>query len=190
MKKILIISGSPRKSGHTARMTETFLLPFKERGNWQITIFDAYQEALRPCTACGWCALHEECAIHDSGERLDQLIRECDLLVIASPVYNLSFPAPLKAVIDRFQRYFEARFSLQLRPPIAKSREAVLLACAGSSSADGVEIMEKQLRLCFSVMNTQLIDTVVWLSTDQGESEWEKAKLALERLSLAISAQI
>lgn len=189
VKKILVLLGSPHHQGSTARMLEYFLAGFSGK-DWEIEIFDAYQEKPSPCLACGWCASHEECAVTDSLSQLDSVIRDSDLLVVASPVYNLSFPAPLKAVIDRFQRYFEARFSLGLRPPIQKSRKAVLLASAGSDSTEGVEIMEKQLRLCFSVMNTQLEGSAVWLSTDKGETGWEKAKLALERLSLAISAQI
>lgn len=187
VKKILVLLGTPHKNGNTVKMLDTFLKLLSAEPE-QVTVFDTYKENLHPCMACSHCAHHEECAIHDSGDRLDQLIRECDLLVVASPVYNLSFPSPLKAAIDRFQRHFEARFSLGIRPPIAKPREAVLLACAGSPSADGIEIMEKQLRLCFSVMNTQLVGTAAWLSTDKGDDGWEKAKSALERLSLAISA--
>ncbi len=189
VKKILILLGSPHGQGHTMRMLEHFLqsLPEEER---QVEIFDTYREAPGPCVACGWCASHEGCAIQDSFSQLDARLRECDLLIVASPIYNLSFPAPLKAVIDRFQQYFEARFSRGLRPAIEKPREAVLLVSAGAPCTDGVEIMEKQLRQSFSVMNTHLVGTAAWLSTDQGEKGWEKAKSALERLSLAISAQI
>ena len=189
MKRVLVLLGSPHPKGHTARMAETFLQPFVQAGI-SVEFFDSYGEMLRPCMACGWCASHEECAIHDSGDRLDQLLRECDLLVVASPVYNLSFPAPLKAVLDRFQRYFEARFSLGKKPPIAKHRPAVLLVTAGAPSSEGPAIMEKQLRQCFSVMNTTLRETVVWPATDRGEEAWPEVKSAVNRLSLAISGEI
>ncbi len=189
MKRVLVLQGSPKPKGHTARMAETFLQPFVQAGI-SVEVFDSYGEMLRPCMACGWCASHEECAIHDSGDRLDRLLRECDLLVVASPVYNLSFPAPLKAVLDRFQRYFEARFSLGKKPAIEKHRKAVLLVSAGANCREGVDIMEKQLRQSFSVMNTDLTDTVSWLCTDGGEEGWKEAKLALERLSLALFREI
>lgn len=190
MKKILVILGSPRKSGHTTQMVETFLQPFREKEDCQIDFFDTYQESPKPCIACGWCASHEECVIHDSCDRLDRLLRECDLLVIASPIYNLSFPAPLKAVIDRFQRYFEARFSMGIKPAIAKHRLAVLLLSAGTQCPEGESYMEKQLLQCFSVMNTTLHTTLSWMNTDKGKSGWKEAKLALDRLSLAISREM
>lgn len=118
------------------------------------------------------------------------MLRECDLLVIASPIYNLSFPAPLKAVIDRFQRYFEARFSLGIKPAIAKHRPAVLLLSAGALCPEGEEFVSRQLRQCFSVMNTTLHAPLSWMNTDKGESGWEEVKLALDRLSLAISREM
>ena len=70
MKRVLVLLGSPHSKGHTARMAETFLQPFVQAGI-SVEFFDSYGEMLRPCMACGWCASHEECAIHDSGDRLD-----------------------------------------------------------------------------------------------------------------------
>ena len=189
MKRILVLWGSPHPKGYTHRLLEEFLRPFQEAGHC-IQWFDTYKEAPSPCRACGWCAAHEGCIIEDSCGELDESLRECDLLVVASPVYNLSFPAPLKAVLDRFQRYFEARFSLGKKPPIAKHRPAVLLVTAGAPSSEGPAIMEKQLRQCFSVMNTILRETVVWPATDSGEKAWPEVKSAVNRLSLAISGEI
>ena len=189
LKKILVVFGSPHPNGNTNRLVKKFLEPFSSE-QFDTQLFDVYAERVSPCIGCGWCAMQEDCCINDAGKRLDRLLRECDLLVIASPVYNLSFPSPLKAVLDRFQRYFEARFSLGKKPPIAKHRLAVLLAAGGSPSEEGVEIMAKKLHLCFSVMNTTLSGTAAWLSTDRGEIGWEKAEVALNRLSLAILSQI
>ncbi len=185
MKKILVLLGSPHAQGTTGRMVEVFLRPFQKE-DFSITFFDTYRERPAPCMACGWCASHEECVIHDCCDQLDVQLRSCDLLVVASPVYNLTFPAPLKAVLDRFQRYFEARFSLGIKPSIRKHRPAVLLVSAGADSRDGPEIMERQLKQCFSVMNTTLESTVAWLSTDRGETHWKETEMALTRLSLAI----
>lgn len=185
MKEILVLVGSPHSQGATAKMIEVFLRPFQNEG-FHISFFDTYRERPAPCTGCGWCASHEECAIHDCCDQLDKQLRSCDLLVVASPVYNLTFPAPLKAVLDRFQRYFEARFSLRLKPSILKHRLAVLLVAAGADTHDGPGIMERQLKQCFSVMNTTLESTVAWLSTDRGEIRWKETEMALTRLSLAI----
>ncbi len=117
-------------------------------------IFDVFRLNPLPCTDCGYCKKAEKCAYRDL-DGLYSSLESCDLLIIASPVYNMSFPSPMKAILDRFQRYYNARFSLGIRPAIKKHRKAVLLICAGSEKETG-ELMINQLRQSFSVMNTEL----------------------------------
>ena len=110
-KKALVLFGSPHSHGHTARLLESFLECFRRHGGWEVEVVDLTQLAPHPCTGCKACAKEERCAYPDL-DALDKSLRACDLLVVASPVYNFSFPAPVKACVDRTQRYFEARFAL------------------------------------------------------------------------------
>lgn len=71
----------------------------------------------KPCIHCGKCETADLCVFDDLDE-YNKLLNEAEALVFASPVYNLSVPAPLKALIDRSQRYFSKRFSLGIKPPI------------------------------------------------------------------------
>lgn len=130
-------------------------------------VFDAYKLNAAPCTDCGYCKTAQQCAFRDLDE-FYEAIESCDLLIIASPVYNMSFPSPMKAILDRFQKYYNARFSLGLRPAIKKHRKAVLLAVAGSEGESG-EVMTKQLKQSFSVMNTELFAHAVINGLDRNE---------------------
>ena len=151
---------------------------------------DTYREKLEPCISCGLCKTREACRFRDMDD-IDRLLRSADLLVFATPVYNLTFPAPLKAVIDRFQRYFEARFSLGIRPPISKQRPSVLLATLGSKDLTGVEVLSRQLKTAFTVMNTSLESSVVWSDTDHaGEKEESAALKRAEAAALAIIGEL
>ncbi len=120
----------------------------------------------------------------------DKELRKSDLLVVASPVYNASFPAPMKALLDRTQRYFEARFSLNKKPPIKKRREAVLLLSMGSEEDFGVEVTTYQLKRSFSVMNTQLTGCVVWDATDLGREKQVQAQKKAGSLGLEILSRL
>ena len=138
------------------------------------------------CTGCKACAKEEGCGYPDL-DALDKSLRACDLLVVASPVYNFSFPAPVKAWLDRTQRYFEARFALGKKPPIPKHRQAVLLLARGSQDDDAVEVCTDQLERAFAVMNTSLSACVLWEGTDRGdggrgEEEARGRAIALEIL--------
>lgn len=174
-KKMLVLFGSPHNHGHTRELLESFLAPFREQKHWEIGEISAYNSPVKPCIGCRVCAKQEGCVYNDFDE-IDKALRESDLLVVASPVYQFSFPAPLKAVLDRTQQYFEARFSRNIVPPIAKHRDAVLLLTMGSREAFGVEVTTYQLKRAFTVMNTSLKATVVWQSTDAQNQNGEEAK--------------
>ncbi len=188
-KLVLVLFGSPRKNGFTARLLDEFLTPLK--GAAEIRVIDSYEYGIGPCTACDLCTRAEDCSQRDFDE-LDALFRRADVIVVATPVYNLSFPAPLKAIVDRTQRYFAARFSIGVNPPIAKHKTAVLLVTSGSQNPDGAHIISRQLRMVFSVMNTSLDNEVVWPNTDlnDGETTFEKARGQARNLALAIKCEL
>lgn len=188
-KFILVLFGSPRKNGFTARLLGEFLSPLEDSA--EIRVIDSYDYGVSPCTACDLCTHAETCSMKDFDE-LDALIRRADVIVVATPVYTLSFPAPLKAIVDRTQRYFAARFSIGVNPPIAKHKTAVLLVTSGSQSLDGARIISRQLRMIFSVMNTSLEREVVWAGTDfnSGESTFERAREEARNLALDIKCEM
>ncbi len=200
MKKIIMtIGGSPRKNGYSTAMLKCFtdmLYGFSVEHFIEIRHYNTYDCRFAPCTDCRACCKFEGCINHD----MDQFFHDfemADAIVIATPIYNMSFPAPLKAVIDRMQRYYNARFSLNKRPPIAKHRPVVLLAASGSTDDDG-EIMVKQLKRVFTVTNCELISSSVCKGTDKislddlSESLTElnlegSAKALLEKIDINIT---
>lgn len=161
MTKVCAVFASPNKNGLTAAVLDTFL---KRTEGEQTDVFDVYEMSPAPCIGCGACKTFEGCINHDL-DAFFSSFEESDLLVIASPVYCMSFPSPLKAIIDRFQRYYNARFSLGKRPAVEKSRKAVIILTAGSKREDG-GIVVRLLERCFSVMNTHIASVVVLNDTD------------------------
>lgn len=184
-----MLFGSPRKDGYTATLLREFLSPLE--GLAEIRVIDAYEYPVAPCTGCNFCAREEGCSQKDFDE-LDALIRRADFLVVATPVYALSFPAPLKAIVDRTQRYFSARFSIGLQPPVARRKTAVLLATCGSQKPDGIRVIRSQLRMIFSVMNASLQHEVVWAGTDldHGRPTFGPAREQARNLALAIKSEL
>lgn len=188
-KLILVLFGSPHKNGFTNRLLQEFLQPLEDTA--EIRIIDSFASNIAPCVACDLCAQCEGCSQSDFDE-LDALIRRADVLVVATPVYTLSFPAPLKAIIDRMQRYFAARFSIGLNPPIEKHRTAVLLVTSGSANPEGARIISKQLKMVFSVMNTSLEHEILWSGTDfsEGQAGLESMREQARKLALAIKSEL
>ena len=182
-KHLLVLFCSPHSHGHTRTLLDAFLAPFPP--DWRVEVLNLYELNPHPCLGCRACAKQEACRFSDL-DGFDRSLRACDLLVVASPVYNDSFPAPMKALLDRCQRYFEARFSLGLRPPVEKRRDAVLLLAMGSGEDFPRKVTCHQLERAFSVMNTSLRGLAVWDNTDQDQAGPAPAQERARSLALEI----
>ena len=100
-------------------------------------------------------------------------------------MYNLSFPAPLKALIDRLQRYWSARFLLGKRPPIDKEKRLVLLTVSGSPSPEGGGMLERQLAPVLTVIHARQSAAVHALHADSPDFDlvsWLKKARQAARL--------
>lgn len=99
-KKVLILSGSPRKGGNSDLLCDEFMLGAKQAGN-EVEKIRVSEKNIGYCRGCYACSDKGECIIKDDmGEVLQKMI-DCDVMVLASPVYFYSIDAQLKAVIDR-----------------------------------------------------------------------------------------
>lgn len=101
MKKVLILSGSPRKGGNSDLLCNEFMRGAIENGN-QVEKIRVAEKKIGYCRACYYCRDHGgECAFKDDMAEVLQKMIDADVLVLASPVYFYSIDAQLKAVIDR-----------------------------------------------------------------------------------------
>lgn len=101
MKKVLILSGSPRKGGNSDTLCDEFARGAEQSGNEVEKIFVA-DKKIGYCKACYYCRNHDgECIIKDDMASVLQKMIDADVIVLASPVYFYSIDAQLKALIDR-----------------------------------------------------------------------------------------
>ena len=100
-KKVLILSGSPRKGGNSDLLCDEFMRGAQESGN-EVEKIRVAEKNVAPCKGCYYCRKSGgQCVSKDDmGEILQKMI-DADVLVLASPVYFYSIDAQLKAVIDR-----------------------------------------------------------------------------------------
>ncbi len=165
-ERVLVIFGSPHPHGPTARLTETVLASLPV--GTHTMVWNCFKNMSVPCDDCGYCKRREGCSKRDLDGFYTEL-EEADLLIFATPVYHRSFPAPMKAVLDRLQRYWSARFILGIRPPIGKPKPGLLLTVSGSPSDEGGRLIEQQLAPHLTVLNTKLAGAVHAVNADAGD---------------------
>lgn len=100
-KKVLILSGSPRKGGNSDLLCDEFMKGALESGNQVEKIF-LRSKKVAPCNACYFCKQSGgQCAIKDDMAEILDKMQAAEVIVMASPVYFYSIDAQMKAVIDR-----------------------------------------------------------------------------------------
>ncbi len=175
-RSVLAIIASPRKTGYTAKLLGTLLREFPK--GTKIDIVNLYELNPVPCNACGYCKAGNGCSKKDL-EEFFKKFETADVIVFATPIYFMGVPAPMKALIDRFQRYYEARFRRNIKHPIEKMRKAVLIVTSGSDGEIGFEVVKHQLLQAFTVLNIELCGSMLARNTDKcgvDKADIEKAQ--------------
>lgn len=103
MMKILVLNGSPRPKGNTAEMVGTFKAAAESAGH-QVDVIEVCKKRISGCLACEYChgKGHGECVQKDDMQEVYALLKDANMLVLASPIYYHGLSGQLKCVIDRF----------------------------------------------------------------------------------------
>lgn len=107
MKKVLIISSSPRRNGNSDILCDAFAKGASESGNEVEKVF-ILKKNIGYCMGCGVCNSTHKCVQKDDmAEILDKMV-DADVIVLATPVYFYSVCGQMKTFIDRtVPRYTE-----------------------------------------------------------------------------------
>ena len=153
--KVLMLNGSPRANGNTSTALKEMETVFLQEGIEVETVLVGNQ-AIRGCIACGGCRRQNGCVFDDVVNELAPKFRDCDGLVVASPVYYASANATLIAVLDRL--FHSTRF-----PKTMKVGAAVTIARRGGCSATFDE-----LNKYFTISGMPVASSQYWNSVHGG----------------------
>lgn len=156
----LIIYGSPNKCSFTMELLKKVVA---EKLN-TATFYDCFKEKPLFCDGCGLCKQNDTCKFSDLTEFFKNF-EDAKEVFFAFPVYNGSFPAPMKSLIDRFQIFYNARFFKNKRPPIKGKRDVTLVITAGGR-VDPLPLITAQLKPLFTVCGCSLKKAYVLIGTD------------------------
>ena len=80
-KKIVVITGSPRKNGNSFAMTDAFIKAAEEKGH-TVTRFNAAMMKLGGCHACETCySTGKACTFDDDFNTIASAVLEADAIV-------------------------------------------------------------------------------------------------------------
>lgn len=136
MKKIVIISSSPRKNGNSETLAQKFRDGAISVGN-SATIISVRDINPKFCIGCGVCQTKGKCVLNDGMNEVCETVRTADVLVFATPVYYYSVCGQLKTFLDRLNPLF---------PKDNKFKEVYLLATAAEDEETTFDGCEKDVQ--------------------------------------------
>lgn len=128
--KTLILNGSPRKNGDTAQLLE--LAKAQLQGTYHVV--SAYTADIHPCIDCRHCQKQFGCIFADEMEAVYTYLKDCDRILLASPIYFSELTGSLLNVISRLQPYFYARYFRKEPIPLHIQKAVTVLVGGGTGS--------------------------------------------------------
>ena len=131
---VLLLNGSPRVKGCTARALEEMIRVFHEEGI-ETELIQVGKESIRGCLSCGYCKSHDGCVIPDIVNELSKKLKKADGLVIGSPVYYGSPNGNLLSCLDRL--FHSSGFSKQMKVG------AAIVSCRRGGNTASFDVLNK-----------------------------------------------
>ena len=125
--KVLLINGSPRKSGNSARLLDEAQKVFESEGI-EVVRYDIGTKDIRGCMACGGCAKKGSCVIGDDVPMLSEQLASSDGMIVASPVYYASPSGSVISLLDRLFMSASCDLRMKVGASFAVARRAGTVA--------------------------------------------------------------
>lgn len=121
--KVLMINGSPHADGCTARALTEVGNTLKSK-NIDYEILQVGHLAIKGCNGCGGCAKLKKCVTDDVVNIALEKMKECDGLIIGSPVYFASANGTLISFLDRLFSAAKGSFAHKVGAAVVSARRA------------------------------------------------------------------
>lgn len=161
-KKVLILSGTPRKGGNSDLLCDAFMNGAKDAGH-NVEKISLRDKKISFCTGCAACYESGICVIKDDMKDILQKMVDADVIVMATPVYFYTLCGQMKTLIDRtVARYAE----------IKNKHFYYIVTAADTSKANLERTVE-----CFRGFADDCLEGAVEKGVLYGAAAWEKGKV-------------
>ncbi len=132
--KVLGILGSPRRGGNSEILLDKALEGARACG------LDAEKIILNelkfsPCRECAGCEKEGKCIVNDEMQIIYKKLDQAQRIILATPIFFGSLTAQVKAMIDRCQCLWVAKYVLGKKETGPKKKGLLILASAGNRSS-------------------------------------------------------
>ncbi len=140
------IGGSPRRGGNSDIMLDKALAGALSKGAHTEKIIPN-ELAIKPCQECGGCDETGVCVVKDDMRLIYDKLSNAQGVIIASPIFFSGISAQLKAMIDRIQCHWVAKYRLDRKVTQYKGvRQGVFISVRGQHGLEIFKAAAKPVR--------------------------------------------
>jgi multimeric flavodoxin WrbA len=159
---ILGLQGSPRKKGNTHFLLSSFLQAAETRGAKTRSIHVVERNIL-PCKEYVVCEKKGTCPIDDDmASEIYGLLRQAEVVVLASPIFFYNMTAQLKALVDRCQTFWARKYRLKLSDPLKKTRQGYVLSVGATKGKNLFEGLQLTAKYFFDAIDARYAGSLVY----------------------------
>ena len=115
MKKIVVLNGSPHKTGNTMGLVNEVLKTIENK-EVEVKTYNLYTMKIGGCLGCYGCKESGKCVVKDDMQQIYQDIDNADGVIFATPVFLGQMSANLKLAADRLFAYIKQDYTSFLAP--------------------------------------------------------------------------
>lgn len=154
MKKIVLLTGSPRKNGNSNTMAEAFRKEAESRGA-EVTVISATDKKIGGCRACQACYKNGvPCAFEPEYNEIAGEFESADAIVLAFPVYWYNIPSQIKAVIDHWYSFCVAGKDFS-------GKKTALISCCEEEDPNTLSGVKFAFEKTMELMDAEIVGEVL-----------------------------
>jgi multimeric flavodoxin WrbA len=147
--RVLLINGSPRKNGCTARALKEIETVLNAEGI-ETDLLQVGNVNVRGCVSCRSCYQTGRCVIDDVVNEAAALFEHADGLIVGSPVYYGSPNGTLLSFLDRL--FYSTHFSKQMKIG------AAVVSCRRGGNTASFDVLNKY----FTISSMPVVSSTYW----------------------------
>ncbi len=127
--KILVLNGSPRKNGNVAGLLKKESDRLQKKNPSAEIIWENVSDlSFNFCHGCMACRSKGICVLpQDDAHKIENEIKECDMLIAGTPVYWGNMNGKLKCLFDRLVGVMMGESKLGIPLPLHKGKKSIIV---------------------------------------------------------------
>jgi multimeric flavodoxin WrbA len=147
--RVLLINGSPKKNGCTARALQEIETTLHAEGI-ETDLIHVGNADVRGCMSCGFCFKNGRCVFNDKVNEAAPLFEKADGLIVGSPVYYGSPNGTLISFLDRL--FYSTGFSKHMKVG------AAVVSCRRGGNTASFDVLNKY----FTISGMPVVSSTYW----------------------------